>query len=232
MTNDGVETATTYSSYGDTLAQSGTSGTVYGFTGEQEDSSTGLLYLRARYYSSSLRTFMGRDAWRGNSMRPMTFNGYVYGYNSPPNFTDPSGYKPIECPTQNCSPIPDLVEFKPAPESWTAGEKYQVNKAARDIARRLAETYNEYEYGYLLSPYLAAELYNCPADERPLTPSEAFLYYYGQRAIFYKTGKVLYNSETEKFIYGQYGSIPSGGVGINVYHIPKDKTLYLADPDK
>ena len=42
----------TYSPYGEVLEQVGTSGTVYGFTAEQEDGATGLLYLRARYYDS------------------------------------------------------------------------------------------------------------------------------------------------------------------------------------
>lgn len=42
----------TYSPYGEVLAQTGTSGTVYGFIGEQEDGATRLLYLRARYYNS------------------------------------------------------------------------------------------------------------------------------------------------------------------------------------
>jgi YD repeat-containing protein len=43
MVGSVVETATTYSPYGEILEQTGTSGTVYGFTGEQEDSATGLL---------------------------------------------------------------------------------------------------------------------------------------------------------------------------------------------
>jgi YD repeat-containing protein len=53
MVGGAVESTTTYSPYGTELAQEGTSDTVYGFTGEQEDGSTGLLYLRARYYSFS-----------------------------------------------------------------------------------------------------------------------------------------------------------------------------------
>jgi RHS repeat-associated protein len=63
LVDGAVETVTTYSPYGEVLEQVGTSGTVYGFTGEQEDSTTGLLYLRARYYDPSLKTFMSRDPW-------------------------------------------------------------------------------------------------------------------------------------------------------------------------
>ena len=50
MVDGVVMAATTYSPYGKVLAQSGSSGTEYGFTGEQHDDTTGLLYLRARYY--------------------------------------------------------------------------------------------------------------------------------------------------------------------------------------
>lgn len=86
-----VETATTYSPYGEVLAQVGTSGTVYGFTGEQEDNATGLLYLRARYYDSSLKTFMSRDPWEGTGWRPQTLNHYTYVLGNPTRFSDPIG---------------------------------------------------------------------------------------------------------------------------------------------
>lgn len=46
---------TRYDPFGNVLSQSGSATSVYGFTGEQTDSSTGLDYLRARYYSSTTR---------------------------------------------------------------------------------------------------------------------------------------------------------------------------------
>jgi RHS repeat-associated protein len=95
MTDDEIETTTTYSPYGDTLAQNGTSGTEYGFTGEQRDNSTGLLYLRARYYNFGLRTFMGRDPWSGQPRLPQTMNGWSYANNNPVNLVDPNGENPL-----------------------------------------------------------------------------------------------------------------------------------------
>jgi RHS repeat-associated protein len=86
-----VVAATTYSPYGEALAQAGERETSYGFTGEQEDSATGLLYLRARYYSSSLKTFMNRDPWEGTGWRPGTLNYYTYALNNPLKYTDPFG---------------------------------------------------------------------------------------------------------------------------------------------
>ncbi|MCI0645111.1 MAG: hypothetical protein L0346_09540, partial [Chloroflexi bacterium] len=91
MVGSTVEVATTYDPYGNTLAQSGASNTAYGFTGEQADKATGLLYLRARYYNPGLRLFMARDPWSGDQQAPLTMHGYAYGLNNPANYVDPSG---------------------------------------------------------------------------------------------------------------------------------------------
>ncbi|HSM57843.1 MAG TPA: RHS repeat-associated core domain-containing protein [Candidatus Sulfomarinibacteraceae bacterium] len=106
MVGSVVETATTYSPYGEVLAQTGASGTAYGFTGEQEDSATGLLYLRARYYSVELKTFMSRDPWEGTGWRPATLNYYTYVFNNPTRYIDSTGYSPqIPIPPIPPSPI-------------------------------------------------------------------------------------------------------------------------------
>lgn len=89
--------ATTYDPYGNPLTTSGTSGTSYGFTGEQEDNSTSLLYLRARYYSPSLNQFQSRDPFAGYPRRPASYHGYSYVYASPVNLTDPNGRDPWWC---------------------------------------------------------------------------------------------------------------------------------------
>jgi len=91
MEGNVVATATTYSPYGEVLQQTGTSGTVYGFSGEQEDGTTGLLYLRARYYSPKLKVFQSRDPWEGSGWRPGTLNYYVYVHNNPVRLVDSSG---------------------------------------------------------------------------------------------------------------------------------------------
>jgi RHS repeat-associated protein len=65
------------------LARTGTSGTTYGFTGEQHDETTGLLYLRARYCNPALRTFMVKDAWSESRQRPQSANGWSYVNNNP-----------------------------------------------------------------------------------------------------------------------------------------------------
>lgn len=91
MVDEVIETVTTYEPYGKLLVQTGSSGTVYGFTGEQEDAAAGLVYLRARYYNPSLKVFMSRDPFPGVPTMPATQHGYSYVHNNSPNYTDPSG---------------------------------------------------------------------------------------------------------------------------------------------
>jgi RHS repeat-associated protein len=91
LVSDTVGVVTTYSPYGNLLAQSGTTGTEYGFTGERLNSTTNLLYLRARYFSPMLRVFMSVDPYAGATSQPQSQHPYSYVHNNPVNHTDPSG---------------------------------------------------------------------------------------------------------------------------------------------
>jgi RHS repeat-associated protein len=94
MVNGAVETTTTYEPYGKVLAQTGSSGTTYGYTGEQYDALTSLVYLRARYYNPSLKLFMSRDPFPGWMSLPASQHDYTYVHNDPVNKTDPTGNCP------------------------------------------------------------------------------------------------------------------------------------------
>jgi RHS repeat-associated protein len=102
MVGSAIDSATTYEPYGKLLARSGDSGTVYGYTGEQHDGATGLVYLRARYYNPVLRIFLSVDPWVGNSRRPMSYNKYLYVYANPVNLIDPTGLDAWWCDTPGC----------------------------------------------------------------------------------------------------------------------------------
>jgi RHS repeat-associated protein len=91
MVEQTIETATTYEPYGKVLAQTGSSGTTYSFTGEQYDALTSLVYLRARYYNPSLKIFLSRDPFPGMPTMPASQHGYSYSHNNPVNLTDPTG---------------------------------------------------------------------------------------------------------------------------------------------
>jgi RHS repeat-associated protein len=80
-----------------------TTETPFGYTGEMEDPN-GLVYLRARYYSHNLGTFISQDPYEGNMNDPMSLNRYVYAHGNPVNNTDPSGMRVCSDLTQAANP--------------------------------------------------------------------------------------------------------------------------------
>ncbi|MBD2491385.1 Ig-like domain-containing protein [Aulosira sp. FACHB-615] len=84
-----------YDAFGRLIANAGGSDNAYQFAGEQRDS-TGLDYLRARYYDSDLGRFISKDAFAGHLASPISQNAYVYANANPVNITDPSGYESLE----------------------------------------------------------------------------------------------------------------------------------------
>jgi RHS repeat-associated protein len=92
-----VTLAKDYEPYGEVLSAEGGGSTSYAFTGEMQDSS-GLVFLRARYFQPSTGRFQTQDTWSGDYYQPMSFNAWLYGYNNPVIRVDPSGYYPwIPC---------------------------------------------------------------------------------------------------------------------------------------
>ena len=85
-----VEQTTDYDVFGQRRSITGTSGTSYTFTGEENDSS-GLIYLRARYYDPSTGRFLSRDPYPADAKDTQTISRYVYVKNNPTNYVDPSG---------------------------------------------------------------------------------------------------------------------------------------------
>ncbi len=80
-----------YDPFGNVLAQNGVGTSNYGYTGEWMDS-TGLEYLRARYYAPTQGRFTTRDTWSGDPNAPMSYNAWNYTNGNPVNITDPSGH--------------------------------------------------------------------------------------------------------------------------------------------
>jgi RHS repeat-associated protein len=65
--------------------------TSFGFAGEQSDPSTGLSYLRARYYDPTIGRFTARDDLVQGGPGTQGFNRFSYVNNNPINSADPSG---------------------------------------------------------------------------------------------------------------------------------------------
>ncbi len=84
-----------YDEYGVVTSTQGTITQPFGYTGEQRDGETGLVYLRARYYDPSSGRFMSRDPMAGQLRLPGTLARYAYVEDNPVTDTDPDGYGKI-----------------------------------------------------------------------------------------------------------------------------------------
>ncbi|MGT2973500.1 hypothetical protein BVE84_10125 [Streptococcus azizii] len=92
LTKDGQAVASSkYQLYGATQSSTDETGNPYAYNGEARDS-TGLDYLRARYYDSQAGTFLTEDSYSGSRSNPLSQNRYSYVHNNPVNYTDPSGH--------------------------------------------------------------------------------------------------------------------------------------------
>jgi RHS repeat-associated protein len=97
-----------YDVFGAVRSSTGSTANPFTFTGEQTDTSTGLEYLRARYYDSATGRFLSLD--------PLG-DGYDYAYDNPVVYTDPSGLRPnagcasIKSRIDNLSGDSKMVEY-------------------------------------------------------------------------------------------------------------------------
>ena len=64
---------------------------LYLYNGEATDITTGLQYLRARYYDPGTGRFVQEDTFLGYVQTPLSLNLYIYVQNNPLNYIDPSG---------------------------------------------------------------------------------------------------------------------------------------------
>ena len=87
----------TYDAWGNILSQSGSMATInpYRYAGYRYDEETNLYYLMARYYNPDTGGFLSLDPVRGDTMNPISMNGYNYANNNPVMNVDPDGEHPI-----------------------------------------------------------------------------------------------------------------------------------------
>ncbi|MGE8034636.1 RHS repeat-associated core domain-containing protein [Lysinibacillus sp. NPDC093692] len=85
----------TYDAWGNILTQSGTNDmdtiNPYRYAGYRYDESTKLYYLMARYYNPNIGVFLSLDPVRGDTMDPLSLNGYNYAKNNPVMNADRNG---------------------------------------------------------------------------------------------------------------------------------------------
>ena len=64
---------------------------AFGFTGELQDDTSGLVHVRARWYDPGQSTFTSRDPFAGFPETPYSLHPYQYAYSNPVVWTDPTG---------------------------------------------------------------------------------------------------------------------------------------------
>jgi RHS repeat-associated protein len=110
--NGDVILAKSYDPFGTVLSSDGSGNSVFGYANEQLDL-TGLVFLRARYYSTTVGKFISRDIWSGDATRPLSMNQWLYGSDNPINRLDPSGL------CDNESAAPNLYSIRGCRDSGT-----------------------------------------------------------------------------------------------------------------
>lgn len=81
-----------YHPYGTRWFTSGGSGIRHKFTGQEEDTETGLYNYGARYYDPTIGRFISADSIVPAPGNPQSLNRYSYVLNNPLRYTDPTGH--------------------------------------------------------------------------------------------------------------------------------------------
>lgn len=89
-----------YTAYGDLAGKTGSATTPLGYAGQYTDAETGLQYLRARFYDPGTAQFLTRDP-----IELLTGQPYVYAFNNPLQFGDPTGLFAIALPLACATPL-------------------------------------------------------------------------------------------------------------------------------
>ena len=104
----------------------------FGFTGELQNTDTGLVYLRARWYNPATGTFLGRDPFDGRMTQSASLHLYQYGWNAPTMHTDPSGRDPWFVDPNDTA----------AKECYYRNDGRSISPELATYCQRLQESYN------------------------------------------------------------------------------------------
>jgi RHS repeat-associated protein len=107
------------------------------FTGHERDQETGIDYMMARYYGSSLDRFMSPD--KGKDIRPespQTWNAYTYVGSNPLIYTDPTGEYVCNGSKSQCKSFGrGLRDAKRAARHLKGGERKALKRALNSYGR-------------------------------------------------------------------------------------------------
>jgi RHS repeat-associated protein len=121
-----------YSPFGERTLTFGSNVSIFGFMGEQHDT-TGLIYLRSRYYDPSVGQFISTDP-----LTRITLDPYGYAGTNPIQITDPLGLSPngldlISTPLSAYDNIRTTAEGKTALQSALADHIIEATPVVSSI---------------------------------------------------------------------------------------------------
>ena len=92
-TNGTIVATYTYDAFGNVVAGGGGAAAAnpYRYAGAAFETSTGLYYLRARYYDPQAGRFLSHDPLLGSDSSPVSLHRYLYASVDPVNKVDPTG---------------------------------------------------------------------------------------------------------------------------------------------
>jgi RHS repeat-associated protein len=129
--SSGTVAAYSFDAYGNLTSTPPSVANPFQFGGQYLDSESGLYYMRARYYDSSVGQFIARDP-----AGSVTREAYAYASNSPLNISDPTGLGPPRDENTQDPPTTCLIPDQNDP----CFIKYQEIWATRnELAKRLAQ---------------------------------------------------------------------------------------------
>ncbi|MEM8755823.1 MAG: RHS repeat-associated core domain-containing protein, partial [Pseudomonadota bacterium] len=90
-----------WDAWGNPRAQTINPANPFGFTGHEMDDESGLIYMKARFYDPETARFLSHDPLEGDPTNPPSLHRYLYAFQNPTVYTDPTGLKPEEAEEQN-----------------------------------------------------------------------------------------------------------------------------------
>jgi RHS repeat-associated protein len=109
--------------------RTGASENPFAFTGHELDDETGLYYARARFYDPELGRFLSEDPLAGEAETPPSLHRYLYAFDEPTLYVDPSGAGSVEVGGRKIW-VPDfLINLAADKIQFHAGRAVAVNRA-------------------------------------------------------------------------------------------------------
>ena len=109
-----------YDAWGNPRSTAGSSFNVFGFTGHERDEATGLYYFKARYYDPETGRFLTEDPFGGTREQPPSLHQYLYAYQNPTVYTDPTGRQNEDNDPQSGRQEINVPAGQPIPPGYTA----------------------------------------------------------------------------------------------------------------